>query len=45
MSDIIAAAGQFTRQGRVIGVRKFGNGNINDTFLVTMDTKMDGGGK
>ena len=45
MSDIIAAAGQFIRQGRVIDAREFGNGNINDTFLVTLDTKIDGGGK
>ena len=41
MSDILAVAGQFTRQGRVVDAREFGNGNINSTFLVTVDLKMD----
>jgi len=40
LSDIFAVAEQFTRQGRVIDAREFGNGNINSTFLVTLDTKM-----
>jgi Ser/Thr protein kinase RdoA (MazF antagonist) len=33
-----AVAEQFTPQGRVLEVREFGNGNINDTYLVTTDS-------
>jgi Ser/Thr protein kinase RdoA (MazF antagonist) len=39
MADLFAVAGRFTSQGRVIDVRPFGKGNINDTFLVTIDTQ------
>lgn len=42
--DLFAVAEQFKPQGRVIDVREFGNGNINNTFLVTLDTKMDAEG-
>jgi Ser/Thr protein kinase RdoA (MazF antagonist) len=35
--DPFAAAAQFTPQGRVLGVRQYGHGNVNDTFLVTTD--------
>jgi Ser/Thr protein kinase RdoA (MazF antagonist) len=31
-------AGQFTLQGQVLDVCEFGNGNINDTYLVTTDS-------
>jgi len=31
-------AEQFTPSGRVSDVREFGNGNINDTYLVSIDT-------
>src|SRR4030067_2657545 len=31
-------AEQFIPSGRVIDVREFGNGNINDTYLVSIDT-------
>jgi len=31
-------AQQFTTHGQVIEVREFGNGNINDTYLVTTDS-------
>ncbi|WGV25226.1 phosphotransferase enzyme family protein [Halotia branconii] len=34
--NLVAIAGQFTLQGQVTGVRAFGSGNINDTFLVTL---------
>jgi len=37
MSELIAVAGQFAPKGRVIGVREFGSGNINKTFLVTVE--------
>jgi Ser/Thr protein kinase RdoA (MazF antagonist) len=36
MSNLFAVAEHFTPHGKVIDVRSFGNGNINDTFLVTM---------
>jgi Ser/Thr protein kinase RdoA (MazF antagonist) len=34
---IFAIAEQFVLDGKVIDVREFGNGNINNTFLVTLD--------
>ncbi|MEA5623767.1 aminoglycoside phosphotransferase family protein [Nostoc sp. UHCC 0251] len=33
-----AIADQFARLGKVTGVKAFGSGNINDTFLVTLDS-------
>lgn len=35
--NLVAIANQFTLQGKVATVRAFGSGNINDTFLVTLD--------
>ena len=37
MDNLFAVAGQFIQQGRVTDIREFGNGNINDTFLVTLN--------
>jgi Ser/Thr protein kinase RdoA (MazF antagonist) len=34
---LFALAGQFTPQGQVLDVREYGSGNVNDTFLVTLD--------
>jgi very-short-patch-repair endonuclease/Ser/Thr protein kinase RdoA (MazF antagonist) len=35
--DVAAAAGQFTPRGTaVLDIREYGNGNVNDTFLVTV---------
>jgi Ser/Thr protein kinase RdoA (MazF antagonist) len=39
LGNFFAVAEQFMPQGRVIDVREFGNGNINNTFLVTLDTE------
>jgi Ser/Thr protein kinase RdoA (MazF antagonist) len=39
LGNLFAVAEQFKPQGRVIDVREFGNGNINNTFLATLDTK------
>jgi Ser/Thr protein kinase RdoA (MazF antagonist) len=39
LDNLFAVAEQFKPQGRVIYIREFGNGNINNTFLVTLDTK------
>ena len=36
MSNFLAAAQQFTPQGQVLEVREYGQGNVNDTFLVTV---------
>ena len=37
LEDLFTIAQQFSPQGRVVAVREFGNGNINQTFLVTLD--------
>lgn len=36
-NNLIEIANQFETQGKVIKVEEFGNGNINGTFLVTLD--------
>ncbi len=41
MDNIYVVAEQFRPQGRVIDISEFGNGNINDTFLVTLEEKID----
>lgn len=38
MHSHTAVAEQFTPRGRVLEVQEFGNGNINDTYLVTTDS-------
>ena len=38
MHHYTSIAEQFTPQGRVLEVHEFGNGNINDTYLVTIDS-------
>ncbi|RPI34096.1 MAG: aminoglycoside phosphotransferase family protein, partial [Nitrospiraceae bacterium] len=37
MESLFAVAGQFRTQGKIIDIREFGSGNINNTFLVTLD--------
>ena len=39
LDNLFAVADQFKPQGRVIDIREFGNGNINSTFLITLDSK------
>jgi Ser/Thr protein kinase RdoA (MazF antagonist) len=41
LDTLYTVAEQFRPEGRVIDVREFGNGNINSTFLVTLDSKQD----
>jgi Ser/Thr protein kinase RdoA (MazF antagonist) len=41
LDALYTVAEQFKPQGRVIDVREFGNGNINSTFLVTLDSEQD----
>ena len=36
MDHLLAAAEEFTSPGRVLEIREYGNGNVNDTFLVTV---------
>ena len=33
----VGVAEQFTPQGRVLDLREYGHGNVNDTFLVTVE--------
>jgi hypothetical protein len=39
VDNLLAAAKQFKPMDKVTDIRELGNGNINNTFLVTMDTK------
>ena len=39
MDTLLAVAEQFKPMGKVINIQEFGNGNINDTFLVTLDSE------
>ena len=36
MDHLLAVAEHFTSSGRVLDLREYGNGNVNDTFLVTV---------
>ncbi len=37
MDQPLSVAQQFTPQGQVLDLREYGNGNVNDTFLVTVE--------
>ncbi|WP_256973635.1 phosphotransferase enzyme family protein, partial [Nostoc sp. T09] len=39
--NLFTIAEQFTLQGQVKGIQAFGSGNINDTFLVTLDAAQE----
>ncbi|MFN6461666.1 MAG: phosphotransferase enzyme family protein [Nostoc sp. DedVER02] len=39
--NLVAIAEQFAQQGKVTDVKPFGSGNINDTFLVTLDSSKE----
>jgi hypothetical protein len=41
VDNLFAVAEQFRPQGKVINLREFGNGNINSTFLVTVDAAVE----
>ncbi len=41
MDSLVAVADHFKAQGRVITVEEYGNGNVNDTFLVTLDSEKE----
>jgi Ser/Thr protein kinase RdoA (MazF antagonist) len=37
VDTLVAAANRFNPQGNVIAIQEYGNGNVNDTFLVSSD--------
>jgi Ser/Thr protein kinase RdoA (MazF antagonist) len=39
LGNLTAVANQFKPQGKVIATEDYGNGNVNDTYLVTLDSK------
>ena len=41
MSNLVAVAEQFKPSVKVIDIKEFGNGNINKTFLVTLNVKAE----
>jgi len=41
LDHLLAVAEHFTSSGRVLDLREYGNGNVNDTFLVTVDAAGD----
>jgi Ser/Thr protein kinase RdoA (MazF antagonist) len=41
LANLVAAADQFKQQGKVIDIQEYGNGNVNDTFLVTLESKRE----
>jgi Ser/Thr protein kinase RdoA (MazF antagonist) len=38
MNDILAIADKFQYEGKILKIESFGNGNVNDTFLVTLNS-------
>ena len=41
MDNLVAIADQFASENKIMDIQVFGNGNINDTFLVTLDSKSE----
>ena len=41
MENLTHIAGRFNPGGNIVRVKEFGNGNINDTYIVTLDTPKD----
>jgi Ser/Thr protein kinase RdoA (MazF antagonist) len=39
LENLVAAADRFKPHGKVLDVQEHGNGNVNDTFLVTLDSE------
>ena len=37
LDHLAAAAQQFKPHGEVVGIQEYGNGNVHDTFLVTLN--------
>ena len=41
LNNLIAVAEQFKPEGQVLDVQEYGCGNVNDTFLVTLDSEKE----
>jgi Ser/Thr protein kinase RdoA (MazF antagonist) len=41
VDKLVTIAEQFKPQGQIVSIQAFGNGNINDTFLVTLDSAVE----
>lgn len=41
MDNIFAIADQFKSQGKVIDIQEYGHGNVNDTFLVSLNSQVE----
>ena len=41
LDNLVTVARQFKSRGKVVAVEEYGNGNVNDTFLVTLDSKQE----
>jgi len=41
LDNLFAVADQFKPQGKVVAIEEYGNGNVNDTYLVTLDSKKE----
>lgn len=41
MDHLLAVASQFISQGTVLDIQEYGRGNVNDTFLVTVDSPQE----
>ena len=37
LDQLVGVAEQFAPPGRVLDIREYGHGNVNDTFLVTVE--------
>jgi Ser/Thr protein kinase RdoA (MazF antagonist) len=41
VKDVMTTAEQFVPEGRILDVREYGSGNLNDTYLVTLDAAQE----
>ncbi len=41
MDNLVAIANQFKPQGKVMDIQEYGHGNVNDTFLVSLNSKVE----
>lgn len=41
LDNLVAIADQFKPQGKVMDIQEYGHGNVNDTFLVSLNSKVE----
>jgi hypothetical protein len=41
LDNLVAIADQFKPQGQVMDIQEYGHGNVNDTFLVSLNSKVE----